>query len=74
LLLVQLLRIVFSVQLILSFDHRLEMLCFVISNVQKYVIEISNNWSSSTWFSAGLEIIKHEGLFLVVFDCNFWSW
>lgn len=50
------------------------MLSLVISNVQEYVIQISDDWSSSSWLPAGLEIIKHERLGLIVLTCNLWSW
>jgi len=65
--------VLFNIDLILSFNHCLEMLSLIVSDVEENIIEISNDWSSSTWFSAGLEIIKHESLFLIVFNSDLWS-
>jgi hypothetical protein len=66
--------VLLGVKFILSLNHGFEVLGLIVSDVEEYVIKISDDWSSRSWLSAGLEIVKHESLRLVVLLGNLWSW
>ena len=66
--------VLLGVKFILSLNHGFEVLGLIVSDVEEYVIKISDDWSSRSWLSAGLEIVKHESLRLVVLLGNLWGW
>ena len=60
--------------MVLSLNHGFEMFGLIVSDIEEHIIQISDNWSSCSWLSAGLEIVEHVSLRLVVLLGNLWSW